>query len=236
MRDVQLLKMGKETLVVASDNSGAIGLKKLDAVKVPYDIVGYYTFRVAAMECYSAGAIPEAVILQNFCGEDAWEGLVKGITKGLFELDVPDIPISGSTESNFSLVQSAVGLTVLGKRTSDATMSAIPFLEDTIVAIIGVPLVGNEVIEQETKVAPLQLVRELSQLAEVVLLPVGSKGILYELNRLFSNRSFFIEEVNCEISLEKTSGPSTCFLIAFPADKRDMVKELSGHYYHELAF
>lgn len=236
MRDVQLLKMGKETLVVASDNSGAIGLKKLDAVKVPYDIVGYYTFRVAAMECYSAGAIPEAVILQNFCGEDAWQGLVKGITKGLFELDVPDISISGSTESNFSLVQSAVGLTVLGKRTSDAPMSAIPFLEDTIVAVIGVPLVGNEVIEQETEVAPLQLVRELSQLAEAVLLPVGSKGILYELNRLFSNRSFFKEEVNCEINLEKTSGPSTCFLIAFSADKRDMVKDISGHYYHELAF
>jgi hypothetical protein len=236
MRDVQLLKMGKETLVVASDNSGAIGLKKLDEVQVPYDIVGYYTFRVAAMECYCAGASPEAVILQNFCGDGSWEGLVKGITRGLLELDVPDIPISGSTESNFSLVQSAVGLTVLGKRISHAPLSATPFLEDTKVAVIGLPLVGNEVIEQETEVAPLRLVKELSQLDEGVLLPVGSKGILYKLNRLFSNRNFLKNEVTSVINLEKTSGPSTCFLIAFPADKGPMVKDLSGKYYHELTF
>lgn len=236
MRDVQLLKMGKETLVVASDNSGAIGLKKLDAVQVPYDIVGYYTFRVAAMECYSAGAIPEAVILQNFCGDGSWEELVKGITKGLLELDVPNVPISGSTESNFSLVQSAVGLTVLGNRTSHAPLSAIPFLENTKVAVIGLPLVGNEVIEQEAEVAPLRLVKELSQLDDTVLLPVGSKGILYELNRLFSNRTFLKSEVNSVVNLEKTSGPSTCFLIAFPVDKEHEVKELSGFYYHELTF
>jgi len=236
MRDVQLLKLGKETLVVASDNSGGIGLKKLDAVQVPYDIVGYYTFRVAAMECYSAGAIPEAVILQNFCGEEAWEGLVNGITRGLSELAVPEIPINGSTESNFSLVQSAVGLTVLGKRTSDAPLSASPLLEDTKVAVIGLPLVGNEVIEQESEVAPLRLVKELSQLDDTVLLPVGSKGILYELNRLFSNRTFLKSEINSVINLEKTSGPSTCFLIAFPVDKEYKVKELCGYYYHELTF
>jgi hypothetical protein len=236
MRDVQLLEMGKETLVVASDNSGAIGLKKLDAVQVSYDIVGYYTFRVAAMECYSAGAIPEAVILQNFCGEDAWEALVKGITRGLFELDVPDIPINGSTESNFSLVQSAVGLSVLGKRVSQVPLSATPFQKDTKVAVIGLPLVGNEVIELETEVAPLRLVKELSQLDDAVLLPVGSKGILYELNRLFSNRNFLKSDVTSVINLEKTSGPSTCFLIAFPAEVGLMVKELSGHYYHELIF
>lgn len=236
MRDVQLLKMGKETFVVASDNSGAIGLKKLDAVQVPYDIVGYYTFRVAAMECYCAGAIPEAVILQNFCGEEAWEGLVKGITRGLLELDVPEIPINGSTESNFELVQSAVGLSVLGKRTSCAPLNASPFLEDTRVAVIGLPLVGNEVIEQEKEVAPLELVKELSKLDDAVLLPVGSKGILYKLNRLFSNRHFLKNEVTSVMNLEKTSGPSTCFLIAFPARKGPMVKELSGEYYHELTF
>ncbi|WP_066055158.1 ATP-binding protein [Robertmurraya korlensis] len=236
MRDVQLLKMGKETLVVASDNSGAIGLKQQDAVHVPYDIVGYYTFRVAAMECYCAGATPEAVILQNFCGDKAWDGLVKGITRGLHELSIPDVPITGSTESNFSLVQSAVGLTVLGKRTNDASMSAIPFLENTKVAVIGLPLVGNEVIEQDKEVAPLQLVKELSQLEEAVLLPVGSKGVLYKLNRLFSNRTFLKNEVNSVINLEKTSGPSTCCLIAFPAEKENMVRELSGHNYHEVTF
>lgn len=236
MRDVQLLNMDRETLVVASDNSGAIGLKQQDTVQVPYDIVGYYIFRVAALECYCAGASPKAVILQNFCGDEAWEGLVKGITRGLQEVSVPDVPISGSTESNFSLVQSAVGLTVIGKRTNDVAMSAIPFLENTKVAVIGLPLVGKEVIEQGKEIAPLQLVKELSQLEEAVLLPIGSKGVLYKLNRLFSNRTFLKNEVHSVIDLEKTSGPSTCCLIAFPAEKGQKVKELSGHYYHEVTF
>jgi hypothetical protein len=236
MRDVQLLSIGKETLVLASDNSGAIGLKKLDAVQVPYDVVGYYTFRVAVMECYGAGAAPEAVILQNFCGDEAWEGLLKGIKRGLQELDVPAVPISGSTESNFTLVQSAVGLTVVGKRTKDVPLSSLLFQEDTKVAVIGLPLVGNEVIEQEMEVAPLPLVKKLSQLDEVVLLPVGSKGILYELNCLFSNRSFTKDEIKSVVDIEKTSGPSTCFLLSFPAEKQQIVKDVTGHFYHDLSF
>lgn len=236
MRDVQLLTIGKEMIVLASDNSGAIGLKELDVVHVPYEVVGYYTLRVAAMECYCAGADPETVILQNFCGDEAWEGLLEGITRGLQELEVPSVPISGSTESNFTLVQSAIGLTILGKRKRDTAMDAIRFQEDTNVAVIGLPLVGNEVIEKEVEVAPLKLMKQLSLLDETVLLPVGSKGILNELNRMFSNRVFKKGEIKSVVDLEKTSGPSTCFLIAFPARKRQMVMELSGHYYHELTF
>jgi hypothetical protein len=115
-------------------------------------------------------------------------------------------------------------------------MNAIPFLENTKVAVIGLPLVGNEVIEQDKEVAPLPLVKELSQLEEAVLLPVGSKGVLYKLNRLFSNRTFLKNEVNSVINLEKTSGPSTCCLMAFPAEKENIVRELSGHNYHEVTF
>ena len=47
--------MNSETLVLASDNSGGIGLKDMDMVKTPYDVVAYYGFRVAVMEWIALG-------------------------------------------------------------------------------------------------------------------------------------------------------------------------------------
>jgi len=236
MRDVQVLSIGEETVVVASDNSGSIGLKELDTVKVPYEVVGYYTLRVAMMECICAGAEPKAVILTNFCGDEAWEGLERGIVKGLQELELSNLSISGSTESNFSLVQSAIGLTVLGKKKAEKPLEAIPFQENTKVAVIGLPLVGNEVVEQEYDVAPLAMVKEMCELDEAVLLPVGSKGILYELNQMFTNRKYIGSNIDCILDLYKTSGPSTCFLAAFPDELTSAVKKIAGRHYRELVF
>lgn len=42
-----------QSLVVSCDNSGGIGLKEKDLVQVPYEVVGYFSFRVAVMECLS---------------------------------------------------------------------------------------------------------------------------------------------------------------------------------------
>ena len=60
--------MNSETLVLASDNSGGIGLKDMDMVKTPYDIVAYYGFRVAVMECMAAGGAPISVVCIIFAG------------------------------------------------------------------------------------------------------------------------------------------------------------------------
>src|SRR5699024_6649453 len=107
-----------DELVIAVDNSGSIGMKTNDHVQVPYDVVSYYNFRVAWMECVSAGAEPISIILHNFSGDEAWSSLIKGIKQGMKELNVENISITGSTESNFSLHQSAVGLVIIGDRKS----------------------------------------------------------------------------------------------------------------------
>ena len=116
-RDVtEIILNENEVLVLASDNSGGIGLKDLDMVKAPYDVLAYYGLRVAVMECMAAGAVPISVVMHNFCGDDPWNALVSGIEKGLHELGMTNVPITGSTESNFSLLQSALGMIVIGKR------------------------------------------------------------------------------------------------------------------------
>jgi hypothetical protein len=233
MRDVLHIPFNsEESVVIASDNSGAIGLKKEDAVRVPYEMVSYYSFRVAAMECIAAGGDPFAITLQNFCGEDAWQALIDGIRKGLAELELDGVSITGSTESNFSLNQSAIGITVLGK--TREKLCEPMYSEQTRLAVIGVPLVGNELVEREEEVVPLSLFKQICALPDVFTIPVGSKGILSELNGLFLNKVFTEPEIHTSLNLLKSSGPSTCFIAAYPEGKKDEVMALAGRYFYEL--
>lgn len=56
MRNAVVIPLNdEESLVITSDNSGGIGTKEQDLVKVPYEVTGYYLFRVAVMECIAAG-------------------------------------------------------------------------------------------------------------------------------------------------------------------------------------
>lgn len=213
-----------ESLILSSDNSGGIGLKENDFVQVPYEIVGYYSFRVAVMECLSVGGNPISVVLHNFCGDEAWEGLSKGIMQGLDELGL-DLPITGSTETNMPLLQSALGLIVLGKRRNDLAMQPN---HSRKIALIGRPLVGEDVLKQQEWVAPLSLYKSLCELEGVEALPIGSKGIAYEWKHLDRRGEGVPECISNRVDIEKSSGPSTCFLLAYPLYLEEEIKRKAG--------
>ncbi|EPR28971.1 putative membrane associated protein [Geobacillus sp. WSUCF1] len=114
MRDVLFLPLtdGRE-LAIAADGSAAVGEKPGDAVYAPAETVAYFAARVALMELLSVGAEASAVILQNFVADDRWEALCRGIERACHELSLR-LPVTGSTESNFSTVQSALGVMAVG--------------------------------------------------------------------------------------------------------------------------
>jgi len=232
-RDVEIIELpnGNE-LVIAVDNSGSIGMKPNDHVQVPYEVVAYYNFRVVWMECVSAGARPMSIILHNFSGDKAWSSLIKGIKHGMKELNVENISITGSTESNFSLQQSAVGLVIIGQREKFKQQN-VSFKErnDLNVAVIGKPLVGDELMNNKDDIAPLKVFQDLSKLDNVTILPVGSKGILYELHQLFDKRTFKLET---ELDLKKSSGPATCFIVVYPTSLNHRVSERCLGWFHEV--
>ncbi|QED46349.1 hypothetical protein [Cytobacillus dafuensis] len=235
MRDVLIIPFnGEESIVLASDNSGAIGSKDMDFVHVPYEKVAYYCFRVAVMECMAASAQPFAITVQNFCGEDAWSLLLNGINQGIDELGLEGIQINGSTESNFTLLQSALGITVLGKKNHVVSLDPLLYSEETKLGVIGSPLVGDEVVERAAEIAPLALFKRLCDMRGAVLLPVGSKGILAEINRLFSNQSFDGTEIKTNLDIHKSSGPSTCFIAVFPPAMEREIKMVAGPYFHGI--
>jgi hypothetical protein len=208
-------------------------MKLADYVQISYETVAYYSFRVAAMECIAAGAVPFSVVLHNFCGDHSWSELVNGIQKGLGELNLVDVPITGSTESNFHLQQSALGLVVLGKRSLSEKSEKI-FSNDLKFAVIGSPLVGNEVIDQADKVVPLSIFGDVSKLEEIMVWPVGSKGILYEFNQMFTNKEFTKEMLGTNLEVLKSSGPATCFIIAFNQNQEKTLQKIAAGYYHSI--
>lgn len=232
MRDAVVIPFDQDqTLVITSDNSGAIGMKEHDLVQVPYETVGYYSFRVAVMECIAAKAMPIAVVLHNFCGDDPWDKLITGIQRGLRELHMENVTVTGSTESNFSLDQSAVGINVIGTRTMNDHVSR-EALQDKNVALIGLPLVGDEVISESDHIAPLSMCKVISALDDVIVWPVGSKGVLNELNRLFPGGDKITG--SSKIDLLKSGGPSTSFLVVYPSELEGEIMEIAGGYFNKL--
>ncbi|EIJ79892.1 hypothetical protein PB1_05992 [Bacillus methanolicus PB1] len=234
MRDVAIVPINEnESLVIAADNSGGIGMKDSDHVKVSYDILSYYSFRVAVMECMAAGANPVSVAMQNFCGDDAWPLLKSGVERGLNELGINGISITGSTESNFSLLQSALGMVVVGRKERDHYPAWL--MREVDVAVIGFPLVGEEVVDYQERIAPLSLFKWFCEQEEVeAVFPVGSRGIMYELQQLFHGRQIEEKQVSCRLDLLKSSGPATCFLVAFRPEVEEKLRRKAGELFHPV--
>ncbi|WP_165998507.1 ATP-binding protein [Bacillus sp. Cs-700] len=234
MRDGTVIELGAETLIITSDNSGAIGMKEQDHVAVPYDVVAYYAFRVAVMENIALGGMPVSVVMHNFCGDREWKALVSGVERGKRELGFDhEITITGSSETNMPLLQSALGVVVIGKQ--HRTLPKVRIEYATKFAVIGKPLVGEEVVNEVTAIAPLELFRWVSEQEGVqAVLPVGSKGIIYELNELVDSVEVVESMVQTDLDLYKSSGPATSFIMAYDGAVEDRLFERAGQYFNRV--
>ncbi|RJS61548.1 AIR synthase related protein [Bacillus sp. PK3_68] len=218
-------------LVIAADNSGSVGEKPGDTVKADYETVGYFSARVALMECLAAGGEPFAAVLQNFAGESAWRELTAGVERAAREAGCT-VDITGSTETNFVMGESAVSIVMIGRHLRKMS----PFDEKEVCyGVIGKPLVGPEVLAEPESVAPLQLFRQILQVEGLrSIWPVGSKGIAYEMRKLSGNEELQAENIHCSLDVSKSAGPATCFLIAIETDAMEKLKELCNSLYTPL--
>lgn len=197
--------------IVTTDNSGGIGEKSGDTVAAPDHVTAYFAARVALLEQWASHAEPVTIFIHNFSGSASWDKYVAGVTD-LFQESGLSVPaISGSTETNMELVQSAMAVTMIGEK-KERTLSG-----EAVWFTYGVPLVGNEVLERKEEVASLQLLREA--LADGVvqqIWPVGSSGILHEVRQMTGDKAAQVETV---LDMSKTAGPSSVVLVAIPVKK-----------------
>lgn len=191
-------------LIVTIDNSGCIGEKPQDEVQVPHHVTGYFTARTAILEQWCAGAMPVQLVVANFSGDEAWQSYINGFQQVFHEINEPMPPVTGSSESNFQSLQSAVSLTMLGKKMFVGNRENCQYF------VVGEPLVGDEVVNNPQKIAPLgELYKALKRGLIEAVWPTGSKGIGTEIERFIGSHAYEVA-----LPLQKSSGPSCAVLVA----------------------
>src|SRR5699024_12307305 len=131
----------------------------------------------------------------------------------------------GRSEIICALNEACLGLVVLGKKQIQTQKKFNP--EIARLAVIGKPLVGQEALDDESSVAALSLYKKLATLQGVGLIrPISSKGIKYEIERQVSH---LIDYPN-ELDVEKSSGPSTSFLVIYDTDIHSVITDMAGKH------
>ncbi len=204
-RDAAIVKWMDGYLVNTCDSAGGIGTLENDVLKVDITIVTMATLKVALFENISLGAKILSVNM-SFANDPLYVKRAVEMAKNF--LKVLDIPLVISTEKNFSTTQTGIGVGVIGyaKRLKIGIAEA-----GDGVYTIGMPMFGNEVIENQENILELEDLIELvnsNYVGEII--PVGSKGIAYEAKNLAKNNSLKLVLKEKGSWLYKSAGPATC--------------------------
>ncbi len=217
-RDLLIVEIDENSIVVACDSCGAVGEKKFDVVQTTPFNVGRFTTRVAVMEVMSANA--KLISVSNgVCNEmgDTGKKIIEGIKIELEKLDFDIKALTGSTEENFITSMTAVGITTIGVvATSKLKFNAVKPGDKVI--LLGRAMYGEEVLNNFDKLVTYEDVQMLLNLDDVIeIVPCGSKGILYECKQLarLNELEFKNRDLN---NLEKSCGPASCIVVAVKKD------------------
>lgn len=229
VRDLSVISLkGDQSLIIACDSGGAIGPKELDEIKVSNYILGRFITRVALLEVMAAGALP--VLVCNALTvemEPSGKEIISGIKAELDQLGLGNkIHLTGTTEENFRTRQSGIGITVIGLAKTENLRLNKAQPGDEILCF-GYPKVGEEVELDDPEIITGQTVLQLLTYQGVrEIVPVGSKGILYEAGVLAENSNLKLELASqCKLPLKKSGGPATCLVAAINPEITAKLKE-----------
>ncbi|MBM7557135.1 AIR synthase related protein [Halanaerobacter jeridensis] len=226
-RDISIISLNTDQfLVIACDSLGGIGQKSQDEIKVTNKLVGKLTTRVALLEVLASGANPITVINTlsvelNPTGEE----IITGIKEELKKLDMSNL-LNGSSEENIATVQTGVGITVIGRvdRNRIKLFSSKP---NDLVVSIGIPKVGKEVLESQDEIVDLDLILKLLEVDYInEIIPVGSKGMLYEANLIADSNQLNLHLLDTNLNLEQSAGPATVILLTLEERNLNRLKKI----------
>ena len=229
-RDLTFVDINEEQLMVVScDSSGGIGNKEMDIVKTSPEILGYYTTGVALSEILAVGAEPVTIVnTLSVEMDNTGMQIIEGIKKAISPLNLPDdIVVTGSTEENFPICQTGMGITIIGIINKNQWIRPSTEKGDLCV-IVGIPKVGNEVLEDKGR-----QILSISTLLELVkgcnvqeIIPVGSKGILFEAKEMArTNNLNLVLDKEIFIDLHKSAGPATCAVVSINKDEYEDLRK-----------
>jgi selenophosphate synthetase-related protein len=219
-RDLTVVEIGDgKSLVIACDSCGGVGEKSGDALVAPNEIVGELSARVPLMEVISSGARVISVTNAVSCEMDpTGEEIIRGVKKEMKKAGVSDATLNGSTEENFPTVATAVGVTVIGVSETDKLKFNKCSAGDRVI-LIGEPIFGAEILKNENAPTSYDDVYKLLKREEIKeIVPVGSKGALFEAENLAAINGLLFSVFDCGVDLKKSAGPATCVIAAVSKD------------------
>jgi hypothetical protein len=230
-RDVSVFELNNDSvMVVGCDSAGGIGPKPLDRVKVSGYTLGRFTARVALMEVLAVGAMP--VCLTNTLsvepdpsGLEILEG-IKNETR-IAGLD-NSLVVIGSTEKTVVVEQTGIGVTVVGLAPKNKLRVGLSTPDDLIV-VVGVPSVRDEVLpaEERCEIADLQDLKLMMNCGFVYdVIPVGSQGIIHEVNVLAEDSNLSANLELPEVEAKKSAGPATAVVATIPKNALNSLSKL----------
>lgn len=212
-RDLTIMPLtASESLVIACDSCGAIGSKSGDIFQLSPWYAAKHTLRVALTEVMCSGALP-AVITNGVCCEmdPTGQEMIQSIQAELHSAGLCDVVLTGSTEENFSTSMTALAITVIGRAKTDKLRFCRAVSGDQTL-LIGTPRVGQEVnLDGKGFYEEIRLLLSMPGVKEIV--PVGSKGVLYEANVLAGLSGGTFRPCSASIDYYKSAGPATCLLV-----------------------
>lgn len=229
-RDLTFIDINDDQIMaIACDSAGSIGSKEKDIVKVAPEIVGYFTAQVALMEILAIGAKPITIVnTLSVEMNDTGKRIIEGIKRAIEPLNLSDTEIlTGSTEENFTSCQTGMGLTIIG--IIDKKNWIRPkTMANSLAVVVGIPKVGNEVKEDKGReILSIPHLLELKNNSNIYeILPVGSKGILYELKEMVrTNNLSYCLDSEIPLDLNRSAGPATCAIISIDEKNYDSLKK-----------
>ena len=224
-RDLTVLRQPKEDyLIIACDSSGGIGPKAADLVKVDGQRVGYYAAHVVLAETIAAGAEP--FLLINALAVEAdptGQEILKGIRRAAEEAGLEQAAITGSTEENIPVSQTALGIMALARAPRWPLHHS---KGGDILVLAGIPRMGDEVVRQEEDhrltLKRLLTLRREPPFTDLIkeILPVGSRGAIVEARALADTAGCrFSPFGNLPELVHASGGPSTCAILSLKEEK-----------------
>ncbi|WP_134701746.1 AIR synthase related protein [Ammoniphilus sp. YIM 78166] len=222
-RDLTILSLGDRKLVFACDSSSGVGSKPMDQVNASPYAVGRFLARTALMEIISVGAKP--CLLFNTLNVEMnpmGKQIIKGIQDEAAIAGIVEDGINGSTEDNMVTVQTGAGIVIMGEAPAVIRHSN----DKDFIVCIGFPKVGNEVTLDDPEITDVRTVMYLRGLIGVhEIVPVGSKGIGYEIKTLVDRNRLNMEWLPSTLSLDKSAGPSTCVIVTLEQGLLTMLQQ-----------
>lgn len=236
VRDLLILQVGGPLLVIGCDSCGGVGPKERDVVRVPSYIVGRFTSRVALMEVMASGASPVCLVDTLCCEPDpAGAEVLRGIEDELAAAGLAGrVEVTGSSEKNIPVVQTGVGVTVIGVAAGGGLRLGTSERGDEVVCA-GASKVGSEISLDDREIADIPALSRLMGAREAhEVVPAGSRGILHEARELAASSGLsFVAVEPPPVDLLKSAGPATCLVATVePGASKRLADALNKPVFH----